>query len=102
MSASSRMAVLAVLAALALSVAAGAALPRMGLLPDPLQVGLGAFPFGSHPVRWRVIGLSVQRRPILAARFGDGPRKVLYVGGVHGNEYGADVAEQLAAHLDRK
>lgn len=59
----------------------------------------GLRPAGSGSPDWQAIGSSVRGRPIHAARFGDGDYKVLYVGGVHGNEYGADVAEQLAAYL---
>jgi murein peptide amidase A len=53
-------------------------------------------------VRWRAVGSSVLGRPILMASFGEGPRRVLVVGGVHGAEYGSDAApafaEWLAAH----
>jgi murein peptide amidase A len=50
-------------------------------------------------VRWQSIGTSVRGRAILAARFGSGRRRVLYLGGLHGDEYGADVAEAFAAFL---
>jgi protein MpaA len=46
-----------------------------------------------------VIGTSVKGRPISAERFGSGPRRVLIVGGVHGDEYGIDVATALAGQL---
>jgi len=48
---------------------------------------------------WRQVGVSVQGRPILAASFGSGARRVLVVGGIHGSEFGPDVAEQFAAWL---
>ncbi len=48
---------------------------------------------------WATIGRSVQGRPILLAHFGSGPRRVLIVGGVHGNEFGASLAEAFAEHL---
>jgi murein peptide amidase A len=48
---------------------------------------------------WQQVGVSVQGRPILMASFGSGQRRVLVIGGVHGSEFGADVAEQFAAWL---
>jgi murein peptide amidase A len=48
---------------------------------------------------WRTIGRSVQGRAIVATRFGSGTRRVLYVGGAHGNEYGAAVAARFSAFL---
>ena len=47
----------------------------------------------------RVIGRSVQGRTIMTRTFGSGKRKVLVLGGVHGNEYGTHVAEEFAARL---
>lgn len=41
--------------------------------------------------RTSIIGYSAQGRPVYAYSFGDGPRKVLYVGGMHGNEYSSVV-----------
>lgn len=35
---------------------------------------------------WQVAGTSVQGRPIQILTLGQGPRKVLYVGGIHGDE----------------
>lgn len=35
---------------------------------------------------WRAIGTSHKGRPLNVARVGDGPRKVLWIGGIHGNE----------------
>jgi len=45
------------------------------------------------------IGRSVRRRPITVTRFGDGGRRLLIVGGVHGDEYGTPVAAQFAKYL---
>ena len=45
------------------------------------------------------IGESVLGRPIMLFSFGKAPRRVLIVGGVHGDEYGADVAEAFATYL---
>jgi murein peptide amidase A len=66
-----------------------------GVVP---RVGLGGSvrPTGTQ---WQTIGYSVRGRPIQAAVFGDGPRQVLYLGGVHGNEWGAGVAGALAGYL---
>lgn len=92
-----RSSLLVVLIALALATVAGTGLPRaVGEFPAD-RAGLGAFRGSEVP--WRVIGYSVQRRQILAARFGSGGRRVLYLGGVHGHEYGSEVAEALAQYL---
>jgi protein MpaA len=48
---------------------------------------------------WRTIGRSVQGRAIVATRFGSGARRVLYVGGAHGNELGSAVATRFSAYL---
>ena len=45
------------------------------------------------------IGRSVRRRPITVTRFGDGGRRLLLVGGVHGDEHGTPVAAQFARYL---
>ena len=48
---------------------------------------------------WRTIGRSVRGRSIVEARFGSGARRVLFVGGVHGNECGTAVATRLVTYL---
>ena len=53
-------------------------------------------------VKWlarRTIGRSYQGRPITVTQFGSGRRRLLIVGGVHGNESGAAVARQFATYL---
>jgi murein peptide amidase A len=55
-------------------------------------------PSASTPAR-RQVGVSVQGRPILAASFGSGQRRVLVIGGIHGSEFGSDVAEAFAVWL---
>jgi protein MpaA len=45
------------------------------------------------------IGTSRGGRAIHLERFGRGARRVLVVGGVHGNEYGSGVAAELATYL---
>lgn len=86
-----------VVASLAVVALTGVALPDP--LGHPLGHRAGLEPVAVAEVPWREIGRSVQGRPIHVARFGCGAGKVLYVGGVHGHEYGADVAEQLARFL---
>ncbi len=39
-----------------------------------------------HPSPWREIGRSVRQRPIRVREVGVGPRQVLWIGGIHGNE----------------
>ena len=48
---------------------------------------------------WAPIGYSVQGRPIHAIRFGSGPNHVLIIAGLHGTEYGYDVASKLVSYL---
>ena len=43
---------------------------------------------------WRVLGHSVQGRPIRAATIGTGLRRVLWVGGIHGDEREGRIATQ--------
>ncbi|MEZ0342468.1 M14 family zinc carboxypeptidase [Mycobacterium sp. pV006] len=38
------------------------------------------------PAGWQVLGQSVEGRPIRAMTLGQGPRKVLFIGGIHGDE----------------
>jgi protein MpaA len=57
-----------------------------------------ASPATARPV-WTPIGKSVEGRPILMATFGGGDTRVLIVGGVHGNEYGAAIARGFADFL---
>ena len=45
------------------------------------------------------IGRSYQGRPITVTQFGAGSRRLLVVGGVHGNESGKAVADQFEAYL---
>jgi protein MpaA len=48
---------------------------------------------------WTTIGHSAQKRAIVATEFGSGPRRVLLIGGVHGNEFGTPVAKRFVAYL---
>jgi len=63
------------------------------------QVVAGSLSVFAQGPWWRTIGRSVQGRAIVATRFGSGSRRVLYVGGMHGNEYGAAVAARFSAYL---
>ncbi len=51
-----------------------------------------------HGGPWFTLATSVEGRPIRAATFGHGPRRVLWVGGIHGDEReGAHAAAELPA-----
>jgi murein peptide amidase A len=53
-------------------------------------------------VKWlahKTIGHSYRGRPITAIQFGSGSRRLLIVGGVHGNESGTPVARQFVDYL---
>ena len=41
---------------------------------------------GSVHMEWRTLGTSVQGRPLRALTVGHGPRRVLWIGGIHGDE----------------
>jgi murein peptide amidase A len=47
----------------------------------------------------RSVGLTVRGRAIVLETFGSGPRHILLVGGIHGNEYGGPVTAKFAAYL---
>lgn len=50
---------------------------------------------------WQSIGISVQGRPIRALTLGHGPRRVLFIGGIHGDEAeGAYTTAELPAAFD--
>jgi protein MpaA len=63
-------------------------------------VGVGALPSGNggwvasvvEKPQWQTIGTSVQGRPLRVLRVGHGPRRVLWIGGTHGNEREGSVA----------
>jgi len=83
-----------------LAIAAGAAVLLVAtalgvwlLLPKP------SAPPAAPAWQQEAIGASVQGKPIVAYRFGKGERRVLILGGVHGDEFGADAAEQLIQRL---
>lgn len=43
-------------------------------------------PASPAPAQWQTIGTSLQGRPIRALTLGHGPRQVLFIGGIHGDE----------------
>jgi len=63
-------------------------------------VGVGALPGGNGgwvagvagQPQWQTIGTSVQGRPLRVLRIGHGARRVLWIGGTHGNEREGSVA----------
>jgi hypothetical protein len=68
-----------------------AGLARTGVLDDDLLAYLGVATESRHEARadeTRQIGTSAMGRPIMAMRYGDGPRTVLVVGQTHGDEEG--------------
>jgi murein DD-endopeptidase MepM/ murein hydrolase activator NlpD len=84
---------------------AATAATATGLMPDPTITpqAPSAPPESPTPAAGseQVIGQSVQGRPIVAERVGQGPIKVVLVGDIHG-EYEANthlLAEQLLAHF---
>lgn len=48
-----------------------------------------------EPTPWQSIGESVQGRPLRIRRIGEGPRRVIWVGGIHGNEQEGRIATEL-------
>lgn len=51
-------------------------------------------PAPAASLQWRTIGESVQQRPLRVATLGHGPRRVLWIGGIHGNEREGRVATE--------
>lgn len=85
-----------VIAASALQLSAARAQHRGASVPVP---PVAAKPAKPATPAWRRVGVSVEGRSILAASFGSGQRRVLVIGGIHGSEFGSDVAEAYAAWL---
>lgn len=73
-----------------------------GILPVP-EVGdpiaAPSPPRFKSAVSVGVIGRSLQRRPIEMESFGTGADRTLVIGGIHGSEYGGDVASAFASYL---
>ena len=51
--------------------------------------------------RWDVIGRSHAGRPLRVTRLGSGPRRVLWVGGIHGNEREGRISTEQLPHAFR-
>jgi len=67
----------------------------------PLAAPMSQLPAAVEVQDWETVGSSVQNRPIRARTYGAGPRRVLFVGGIHGDEpEGAYTTEQLPAAFD--
>lgn len=67
----------------------------VGRSADPSPVASAAPP-AATPGPWREVGKSVQGRPVRARTIGTGPRRVLFIGGIHGDEpEGAYTTAQL-------
>lgn len=54
--------------------------------PSPPAASGELRPVATDSDGWEVVGTSVQGRPIRVETFGHGPRRVLFVGGIHGDE----------------
>ena len=100
---------LAIVVCLALAVFIAVGLMAMGFVSRRSVAlassgGLPVAAYSSGPelpaLDWRRVGGSVQGRPILMASFGSGKRRMLVIGGIHGSEFGAGVAEQFASCLN--
>ncbi|MBI3469388.1 MAG: DUF2817 domain-containing protein [Planctomycetes bacterium] len=64
------------------------------------DLGLPGSSRGQVSAFWQTIGHSAEGRPIETARFGSGPRGVLLIGAIHGDEpEGLPVIERLADEL---
>lgn len=50
------------------------------------------------PVRWQTFGESGEGRPLRLSRMGQGPRRVLWIGGIHGDEREGRVATGELPH----
>lgn len=75
--------------AVAVSATSAASSPSTSAGPEPAEV---------HDTGWGEVGQSVRGLPILLRTLGQGPRKVLFIGGIHGDEAeGAYTTEQLPA-----
>jgi hypothetical protein len=91
--------VLVVFAAGAIAVGAGSRMSVALARRDSLSMAIRPSAPTSGGPDWLQVGVSVQGRPIRAASFGSGERRVLVIGGIHGSEFGSDVAEEFAAWL---
>lgn len=64
------------------------------LAPYGGGMGGAAAPSRARPTPWQEIGRSAEGRPIRLRTIGDGARRVLWVGGIHGNEPEGSVATE--------
>jgi protein MpaA len=71
---------------------------------EPVQYPqiVGVVPSVVVPARYRIVGKSVQRRPIMCLELGDGPDVSLIMATIHGNEpAGTPLVRSLSWHLRR-
>jgi hypothetical protein len=75
--------------------------PLVGCTVAPYGGGRGggeAAPRRFEPSAWQELARSVEGRPIRMRTIGEGPRRVLWIGGIHGNEpEGSLATEELPA-----
>jgi protein MpaA len=92
---------LVLLAAALAWVACAAPRPESGAAPaSPTAAAALEPPDTSAPASWTALATSVEGRPIRHATFGHGPRRVLWIGGIHGDEpEGAHATAELPAAL---
>lgn len=66
--------------------------------PEPVEAAAASIPESARtPSPWRPIGRSVQGRPLRVRTIGEGFRRVLWIGGIHGDEQeGVIATDQLA------
>lgn len=75
---------------------ASAATDTTTAVPAPAAPATAITSSSAPPAEWEAIGTSVQGRPIRMRSLGHGPRHVLFIGGIHGDEpEGAYTTAQL-------
>ncbi|WP_328848073.1 M14 family zinc carboxypeptidase [Mycolicibacterium austroafricanum] len=76
--------------------------PTLNATTSPSQaVHAQSPPPGPVPPGWQTVGTSLQGRPIRALTVGQGPRKVVFIGGIHGDEAeGAIATAELPAAFE--
>jgi protein MpaA len=55
----------------------------------------------TSPLARQTIGASVQGRPIELFSLGSGSKRVLIIGGIHGDETGGEIARELLSYLEK-
>ena len=61
---------------------------------------VGELPTAVFPSQYRIVGTSIQRRPIMCLQMGQGPDVTYIMATIHGNEpAGTPLVRRLARHL---